>query len=159
MQLDLCSFASIKSFVDKFKTKYSQLDVLINNAGVMFGPRSTSSDGFETQWATNHLGPFLLTNLLIDRLRESKGRVVCKHIYGVVLLFSSIFPLAFFLLSFHPVTSSCVHQFGKGSYFPILLLANNLSLGAIDLEDLQAEKYYSPYRAYSQSKLASILFA
>jgi dehydrogenase/reductase SDR family protein 13 len=52
------------------------LDVLVNNAGIA-GTRALSQDGFDVTYATNHIGPFLLTNLLLPRVRESRqGRVV-----------------------------------------------------------------------------------
>src|SRR5262245_18686669 len=56
MKLDLANLASIKSFGDEFKGKYARLDRLINNAGVMIPPYSKTSDGFELQFGTNHLG-------------------------------------------------------------------------------------------------------
>ena len=51
--------------------RYPRLDMLINNAGAMYGTRQLSADGIELTWAVNHLGPFLLTMLLLDRLKAS----------------------------------------------------------------------------------------
>lgn len=68
-QLDLSSLDSIRAFADRFSP--DRLDVLINNAGVMTGKRLETPDGFEWTFAVNHLGPFLLTNLLTDRLTAS----------------------------------------------------------------------------------------
>ena len=62
---DLSSQKQIRSFVDEFKQKYQNLHVLINNAGVMAAKRKLSVDGFEMNFAVNHLAPFLLTNLLL----------------------------------------------------------------------------------------------
>jgi NAD(P)-dependent dehydrogenase (short-subunit alcohol dehydrogenase family) len=78
VQLDLADFASIRSFVEVFLTKYSRLDLLINNAGVMALPkRWKTKDGFEMQFGTNHLGHFMLTGLLINTLVKTPGaRVV-----------------------------------------------------------------------------------
>jgi NAD(P)-dependent dehydrogenase (short-subunit alcohol dehydrogenase family) len=77
MGLDLASQASIRKFADEFKTKYDRLDVLVNNAGIMMVPYSTTEDGFESQFATNHLGHFALTGLLINLLLKTPGsRVV-----------------------------------------------------------------------------------
>lgn len=77
MALDLASLASVRRFADAFKSKYSRLDLLINNAGVMIPPYSKTTDGFELQFGTNHLGHFALTGLLIDLLKNTSGsRVV-----------------------------------------------------------------------------------
>jgi len=68
---ELSSFGSIKTFVDNFKSKYSRLDVLINNAGLWEAQRKLSKDGIELTFAVNYLAPFLLTNLLLDLLVKS----------------------------------------------------------------------------------------
>jgi len=74
--LDLTSLKSIRSFVEQFKSKRLPLHILINNAGVMMTPELKTQDGFELQMGTNHLGHFLLTNLLLDKIIETKGRIV-----------------------------------------------------------------------------------
>ncbi len=77
MQLDLMSLESVNQFAELFKARYSRLDVLLNNAGIMMGPYAVTEDGFESQFATNHLGHFALTGLLIDLIAETPGaRVV-----------------------------------------------------------------------------------
>jgi len=69
MQLDLASLASVRTFGELFKARFQQLDLLINNAGVMMPQtREETEDGFELQFGTNHLGHFALTLLLMDRL-------------------------------------------------------------------------------------------
>jgi NAD(P)-dependent dehydrogenase (short-subunit alcohol dehydrogenase family) len=68
---DLSSFKQIRKFVDDFKQKYQNLHVLINNAGIMLKKRYLSVDGFEMNFAVHLLGPFLLTNLLLDTLKKS----------------------------------------------------------------------------------------
>ncbi|XP_069576398.1 retinol dehydrogenase 12 [Brachyistius frenatus] len=75
--LDLASVYSIKQFAKDFLDSEDRLDILINNAGVMMCPRWLTEDGFETQLAVNHLGHFLLTNLLVPKLKSSApSRVV-----------------------------------------------------------------------------------
>ncbi|XP_054533198.1 dehydrogenase/reductase SDR family member on chromosome X isoform X7 [Pan troglodytes] len=68
---DLASMTSIRQFVQKFKMKKILLHVLINNAGVMMVPQRKTRDGFEEHFGLNYLGHFLLTNLLVDTLKES----------------------------------------------------------------------------------------
>uniref|UniRef100_A0A3Q3MS71 Si:dkey-23o4.6 n=1 Tax=Mastacembelus armatus TaxID=205130 RepID=A0A3Q3MS71_9TELE len=75
--LDLASIYSVRQFAKDFMDSEDRLDVLINNAGVMMCPRWLTEDGFETQLAVNHLGHFLLTNLLLPKLKSSApSRVV-----------------------------------------------------------------------------------
>lgn len=77
IQIDLSSLNSVKAFVKNYLAKYNRLDLLINNAGVMMPPFSETEDGFELQFAANHLGHFLLTGLLLDVLKSTKNsRVV-----------------------------------------------------------------------------------
>ena len=71
LQLDLASMESIRKFSKKFHELESHLHILINNAGVMMCPKSYTQDGFEMQIGTNHLGHFLLTNLLLDLIKAS----------------------------------------------------------------------------------------
>ena len=78
MELDLGSLKSVREFSDLFIKTYERLDGLVNNAGVMNTPESKTEDGFETQWGVNHLGHFLLTELLLDKLKASApSRIVC----------------------------------------------------------------------------------
>lgn len=71
MILDVSSPASIRTFVDSFAKKHDRLHVLVNNAGVWFTDRHDSPEGRELTFATNVLGPYLLTKLLLDRLRAA----------------------------------------------------------------------------------------
>ncbi|XP_031618065.1 retinol dehydrogenase 14-like isoform X2 [Contarinia nasturtii] len=115
-ELDLASMDSIRKFVAKFLQEEKRLDILINNAGVMAMPKNLTKDGFEMQLGVNHLGHFLLTNLLLDILKSSTpSRII--------------------------VLSSLAHKYGE-----------------INRADLNSEKSYNKFKAYSQSKLANILF-
>jgi NAD(P)-dependent dehydrogenase (short-subunit alcohol dehydrogenase family) len=77
LQLDLASLASVHQFANAFKAKYDRLDVLLNNAGIMWAPYGKTEDGFENHFGTNHLGHFALTGLLIDLLNKTpNSRVV-----------------------------------------------------------------------------------
>jgi NAD(P)-dependent dehydrogenase (short-subunit alcohol dehydrogenase family) len=109
-ELDLASLDSVREFAADWD---GEIDLLINNAGVMIPPLSRTAEGFELQFGTNHLGHFALTNLLLEQV---SGRVV--------------------------TVSSMAHRSGR-----------------IDFDDLNWErKPYSGWRAYSQSKLANLLF-
>ena len=68
---DLSELESVRQFAKRLRDQASRLDVLVNNAGVMTERREVSADGIELTFATNVVGPFLLTNLLIPLLRES----------------------------------------------------------------------------------------
>lgn len=81
-ELDLGSLSSIQEAAEALKAKYDRIDLLINNAGVM-APKSTTRDGFELQFGTNHLGHFALTGRLLDRLLTTPGsRVVTVSSLG-----------------------------------------------------------------------------
>ena len=114
---DLASQRQVRAAAAAFRERFDRLDVLINNAGVAgWGTRLVSEDGLELTFAVNHLAPFLLTELLLDRLKASApARVV--------------------------TVSSAAHK--------------NV---ALDFDDLQGERRYSGFGAYSRSKLANILF-
>ena len=114
VRLDLASQPSVRTAAEEIRARFPRLDLLINNAGVMKVPYQRTGDGFELTLATNHLGPFALTGLLLGRLAAG-ARIVTV---------SSISHLA----------------------------------GVIDFGDLQSERHYDPGRAYSQSKLANLLF-
>lgn len=84
VRLDLGDLASVRRCADQILSKAPRLDGLVNNAGVMNTPQGRTKDGFETQFGTNHLGHFLLTELLVPRLVESApSRIVnlssCYH--------------------------------------------------------------------------------
>ncbi|XP_043695299.1 short-chain dehydrogenase TIC 32, chloroplastic-like isoform X5 [Telopea speciosissima] len=88
MELDLSSMASVRKFASDFHSSGLPLNILINNAGVIVSPFTLSQDNIELHFATNHIGHFLLTNLLLETMKstahESKkeGRIVCVSSYG-----------------------------------------------------------------------------
>lgn len=71
--LNLGSLQSVRNFSEEIKNSEEKIDLLINNAGVMGVPKAFTEDGFESHFGINHLGHFLLTNLLLDHLRKSKS--------------------------------------------------------------------------------------
>ncbi|MGV0836712.1 SDR family NAD(P)-dependent oxidoreductase [Mycolicibacterium thermoresistibile] len=72
-QLDLTSLDNIRRGADELRAEYPRIDLLINNAGVMYPPKQTTSDGFELQFGTNHLGHFALTGQLLDNILPVDG--------------------------------------------------------------------------------------
>jgi retinol dehydrogenase-12 len=73
---DLARMDEVRRLAAELRDAYPRIDVLVNNAGAMFTSRHVTPDGFEQTFALNHLAPFLLTNLLLDRLTASHARVV-----------------------------------------------------------------------------------
>ena len=87
LQLDLASLKSVREFSEKFHKLESKLDILINNAGLLLVKKSYTEDGFEMHMGVNHLGHFLLTNLLLDLLKAaapSRIVVVTSVIYKML---------------------------------------------------------------------------
>src|SRR6266566_2390094 len=115
--LDLASLESIRAAAGELRARHPRIDLLINNAGVMFPPRQITRDGFELQLGTNHLGHFALTGLLLKQMLPVPGsRVV--------------------------TVSSQAHRIRA----------------RINFDDLQSQRSYRRVAAYSQSKLANLLF-
>ena len=77
-ELDLAEPTSVDKFVRRYRQSFHQCDILINNAGIMATPLLRNSQGYELQFATNHLGHFRLTAGLWTELSQSKGRVVTR---------------------------------------------------------------------------------
>lgn len=88
MQLDLASLASIEAMASHFRSRHQQLDLLVNNAGLMAMPESRTVDGFETQFGVNHLGHWALTGRLMPALKRA-------HNPRVVTVTSSAHHMAF----------------------------------------------------------------
>jgi len=116
-RLDLTWLDSIRAAAGELRARHPRIDLLINNAGVMFTPKQATRDGFELQLGTNHLGHFALTGLLLEQMLPVPGsRVV--------------------------TVSSLAHRIRA----------------RINFGDLQSERSYSRVAAYSQSKLANLMF-
>lgn len=82
-ELDLTSLDSVRTAAAQLRADHDRIDLLINNAGVMWTPKATTEDGFELQFGTNHLGHFAFTGLLLDRLLPVPGsRVVTVSSIG-----------------------------------------------------------------------------
>jgi NAD(P)-dependent dehydrogenase (short-subunit alcohol dehydrogenase family) len=115
--LDLASLDSIRAAAGELRARHPRIDLLINNAGVMFPPKQATGDRFELQFGTNHLGHFALTGLLLEQMLPVPGsRVV--------------------------TVSSQAHRIRA----------------RINFDDLQGERSYRRVAAYSQSKLANLMF-
>lgn len=71
--VDISDFASIREFAQRLKAHIDHIDILINNAGILLNKSKTTPDGTELQFATNHLGHFLLVSLLIDLMPDSQA--------------------------------------------------------------------------------------
>ena len=113
---DLSTLEGVHALADQTLAASDRLDVLVNNAGLYTRQRECSTDGFEMQFAVNHLAPYLLTALLRERLEASApARIV--------------------------TVSSEAHRRGR-----------------IDFDDIHGERRYSGLGAYTQSKLANLLF-
>lgn len=82
-ELDLASLDSIRSAANDLRSNLDRIDLLINNAGVMYTPRQQTADGFEMQFGTNHLGHFALTGQLLDLMLDTKeSRIVTVSSVG-----------------------------------------------------------------------------
>lgn len=73
MEIDVSSLDSVRGFAEQFQRQYDRLDLLINNAGIMMSPYKVTEDGFENQLATNYIGHFALTGLLLPMLTATTG--------------------------------------------------------------------------------------
>ncbi|MEO1039469.1 MAG: oxidoreductase [Pseudomonadota bacterium] len=90
VQLDLADLSSVRAAASELTDRMPRIDALINNAGIMQTPPLKTADGFEMQIGTNHLGHFLLSGLLFERIEASAGRIVSvaslAHKYGRIHL-------------------------------------------------------------------------
>jgi len=91
MLVDISSMQSVREFAEAFLGNYKKLHVLVNNAGAFFMKREITPEGFEKTFATNHLGPFLLTNILLPVITRTPGARIINlasdaHYYGKINL-------------------------------------------------------------------------
>jgi retinol dehydrogenase-14 len=114
---DLSSQSQVRELAEEVRQSLSRIHVLINNVGGYWATRHVTADGLERTLAVNHLAPFLLTNLLLETLKQNASARV------------------------------------------VTVSSNAQATGHIDFNDLQGERSYSGARAYSQSKLANVLFS
>jgi NAD(P)-dependent dehydrogenase (short-subunit alcohol dehydrogenase family) len=113
---DLSFQREVRELAEEVLQSLSRIHVLINNVGGYFDTRHVTADGLERTFALNHLAPFLLTSLLLEKLKQSASARV------------------------------------------VTVSSNAQATGRIDFSDLQGARSYSGARAYSQSKLANVLF-
>ncbi|KAL2621679.1 hypothetical protein R1flu_001884 [Riccia fluitans] len=123
LEMDLANLASVRKAAAEFLATKLPLNILINNAGIMMTPYRLSTDGIEMQFATNYLGHWLFTNLLLGKMKESAE----TGIQGRIVNVASSFQLSY--------------------------------RGCIRFDNLNDKGGYSPYYAYGQSKIATILHA
>lgn len=116
MLIDLSSLSSIRNFSRLFKNKCDSVDVLINNAAIYIPKKEYTEENYEKIFTTNYLGPFLLTMLLINQLKNAKKAKI--------------------------INITCEEH----------------AEGRIRINDLHGEKNFSGWQAYTNSKLANILF-
>ena len=90
IEIDLSRLTSVRAAAQEVRAQYKAIDGLINNAGIMQTPKQTTEDGFDLQMASNHLGHFLWTGLLLDLVENARGRVVVVaslvHKFGALKL-------------------------------------------------------------------------
>jgi hypothetical protein len=119
LELDLASFASVRKAADEVNSYNEVLNVLINNAAIMGTPFTKTVDGIESNFATNHLGPFLFTNLLLERMLQSGKTLRIVNISSSAYRLGAIryedvnfevflFLDHFYLLCSHRLLFSCV---------------------------------------------------
>lgn len=147
MKLDLASFSSIRAFANAFKNKFTRLDSMILNAGVMVPPFSKTAEGLELQIGTNHFGHFLLTTLLLPMMENSTHNTAAIDDGETTLL-------------------STGGWGGLGGGGPRTIVAvssaahfDSYPEGIRSFEEMNDQTSYNRQKAYGQSKLANVLFA
>ncbi|KOB52069.1 Short-chain dehydrogenase, partial [Operophtera brumata] len=129
-----CDLASTQS-VREYKSEEPRCNILVNNAGVMEPPQGVTRDGFEVQLGVNHLSHFLLTNLMLDTLKDLN---MSEH---------------------YDAAAAYAQSKLANVLFARELARRTLGRGSIHTQDLNMSEHYDAAGAYAQSKLANVLFA
>lgn len=141
LELDLSSQGQVRKAAQEVNTYDETIDVLVNNAGIMACPYSTTTDGLESQFATMHVGHFLFTNLIMGKILAAGhgSRIISVSSDGYRLS-----PIRFYDLGFRVR----------------LVLRSRLSASNFPTHALfQGGETYDKWRAYGQAKTANMLFA
>lgn len=143
LMLDLASLASVRKAAAEVNSYGETIDVLINNAAIMAGPYEMTEDGFESQFATNHLGHFLFTNLLMEKMARRGARVinVTSNGYG------------FGGIRFEDPNFEVRHL--HVLHVPFIGTRKNAEYSLT----ISKKEDYNKWAAYAQSKTANILFS
>jgi NAD(P)-dependent dehydrogenase (short-subunit alcohol dehydrogenase family) len=132
--LDLADLASVRACADQLRDRWDHIDILINNAGGIWSSRSETAQGFEQTFGVNHIGPFYLTTLLLDHLRSGAAGGDTGADTGA-----------------DPVTEGA-------RIVNLSSFAHHGAVRGMPWDDLQSDRRYSSWGAYSRSKLANLLF-
>ena len=137
LRADLSSLSEVRRLSREFLARHDRLHVLVNNAGAMFALRRESRDGIEMTLALNHLGPFLLTNLLLDTMKASApARIVnvSSDAHKMLKRFD-----------FNDPQAKVRRHYGRSKFASLLY-------------SLLAPPAHPAFRQYAQTKLANVLF-
>ena len=157
LNLDLSSQATVRKAAAEVNAYPEKIDILINNAAIMMLPkRQLSADGIELQFATNHLGPFLFTNLIMPKLLAAASSNLGNGATRIVNVSS-------FGHKFSPVRFSDISFDKPSSQLPASELENRALVQKLGLKDFEVPDLnapaYDPMAAYGQSKTANILYS
>ena len=149
MELDVSSLASVRQFCAKVLKDETRLDILVNNAGVAGLRKTLTEDGLESQFACNHFGPFLLTNILLGM-----SRIICNFLINTVIILKEKLRFIISTAFFHV---GLMKKTGKARVVSVSSLAHTWTKN-LDLDNLNSEKKWEPKFIYARAKLCNILF-
>ena len=143
-RVDFSSLDEVRALAHSLLERDEPLHVLVNNAGVWHPRFTRSRDGFEDTFAVNHLAPFLLTNLLLDRMRETEDESRIVHVSSRL----------------HAQAGQTGGLRGHATHLANIFRLPVAGRGArLDLDAVDDPRGYAGLEAYSRSKLAQILFS